>query len=111
MAQFLRSSDADGSLVVRVVGEVDLAVVDGLKAAVRPCIAEGQLIELDLSGLEFIDSSGLGALVQLRNEAEQQGASLRLRDMPPRILRLFDITGLAGVFEVTSTGTSDDAGT
>jgi anti-anti-sigma factor len=111
VAQFLRTSDADGSVVVRVDGEVDIAVVENLQAVVRPCLAEGSAVELDLSGLEFIDSSGLGALVQLRVEADRKGAKLRLRDLPPSTSRLFDITGLATVFDIrTSAQAPDDAG-
>lgn len=110
MAQFLRSAGPDGSIILRVVGEIDLADVDELKAVARPCLADSKAVELDLSGLEFIDSSGLGALVQLRAEAKLQGATLVLRDMRANIHRIFEITGLAGAFDIrTSAQNSGDA--
>jgi len=102
VAQFLPSSAPDGSIVLRVIGELDLVDIEELKSAVRPFLAESRAVELDMSGLEFIDSSGLGALVQLRSEAHAQGVSLVLRDMRANIHRLFEVTGLTGVFEARS---------
>lgn len=100
MAQFLQQSATDGSTLVRVVGEVDLSVVEDLKEAVRPSFAEGAVVEVDLSELEFIDSSGLGAFVQLLKEAGRRGSTLRLTRVSASTFRLFEVTGLAGVFDI-----------
>lgn len=108
MAQFQASSGPDGSMILRVIGEIDLANVEELKAAVRPCLQASNAVELDLSDLEFIDSSGLGAFVQLRSEAQLQGATLVLRNLRANIHRIFEITGLAAVFDVRTSG--QDAG-
>jgi anti-anti-sigma factor len=108
VAQFFHGTTADGSTVVRVVGEVDLAVLDDLIAAVRPCLAEGKHVELELSRMEFIDSSGLGTLVQLLKEAVRKGGSLTLTDVTASTYRLLEVTGLAGVFDVRRPGKDAD---
>lgn len=100
MAQFVQGTSAHGSTVVRAVGEVDLSTTEDLAAAVRPCLAEGESVELDLSGVVFIDSSGLGTLVQLLKEAARKGASLTLTGVSANTYRLLEVTGLATVFDV-----------
>lgn len=49
---------------------------------------------LDLSGVEFMDCSGLGALVHARNHADLLGARLVLRGAGRPVLRLLKLTGL-----------------
>lgn len=100
MAEFVQSGTADGATVLHVVGEVDLAVVEDLKTAVRSCLADSTAVEVDLSELEFIDSSGLGALVQLLKEATRDGGSLALTGVRPSTHRLLEVTGLASVFDL-----------
>ncbi|MDZ5620062.1 STAS domain-containing protein [Nocardioides bizhenqiangii] len=100
MAQFSQDTSVDGSTVVRAVGEVDLSTAQDLAAAVRPCLADGESVVLDLSGVEFIDSSGLGTLVQLLKEAARNGASLTLGGVTASTYRLLEVTGLAAVFDV-----------
>ena len=102
MAEFVRGgTNAEGATVVRMVGEVDLDGARGLVEAVKPCLSNGENVELDLAGLKFIDSTGLGTLVQLRKEAAKAGASLRLKNVSPSIHRLFEATGLAPFFGVS----------
>ena len=108
MAEFARSTNAEGAAVVRVVGEVDLDTAVGLVEAVRPCLTDGEAVVLDLAGLEFIDSSGLGSLVQLRKEAARTGASLTLTNVSSSAYRLFEATGLAPFFGVSPAGEDTD---
>lgn len=99
MVQFVRVTSSADTVVLRVDGEIDMADVEELKAAVRPCFSDGATVELDLSGLAFMDSSGLGALVQLVKEAAAQGSSIVLTNVSARTHRLLEVTGLAHVFE------------
>jgi anti-anti-sigma factor len=54
-----------------------------------------QRIDLDLQGLEFIDSTGMGVIVRLHAEARQRGIELQLRRGPPHVHRVFEKSGLA----------------
>ena len=49
---------------------------------------------LDLSGLEFMDSTGLRVLLRARSAADEGRWQVFLRDVPPTITRLFDMTGV-----------------
>ena len=58
---------------------------------------------VDLSRLSFLDSTGLGALVAARNQAQQAGAGSGSSAAQIAMLKLFRITGLDAVFEIYPT--------
>jgi anti-sigma B factor antagonist len=86
---------------LRVGGELDLAAVDDLDAAVGKATetAPSSLI-IDLSGVTFIDSTGLGALVRAQNAATADDRELILHAPSERVLRIFELTGLTATFTI-----------
>jgi anti-anti-sigma factor len=62
-------------------------------------VAPGRL-ELDLGDVTFIDSSGLGALISLRNAASQCGANLVVVRLSPPVARFFELAGVRDSFQV-----------
>jgi anti-anti-sigma factor len=73
-----------------LVGELDLASTGMLEDRLAALRAEGPAVRLDLSQLEFIDSTGLQALIQAMNDADANGWQLQIdRDVTPQVLRLF----------------------
>jgi anti-sigma B factor antagonist len=98
----------DGSTLLVLSGEIDMSCAqaiqeDGLKLlAVDGCRA----LVIDLMDVSFMDSTGLGALIGLRNASREMGAPLVLLDPSPRVRRVLEITRLDGVFEI---GQSDPA--
>ena len=100
----MTASSTGASTVLEVRGEVDLHSAAQLRDRLLKVIAAGrQLVVVDLTGLSFLDSTGLGVLVAARNEAQQAGAALRLVCPSDRMLKLFRITGLDAVFEIYAT--------
>jgi anti-sigma B factor antagonist len=88
-----------------VSGEVDIAMVDDFLGAAQRCLDDpGDVIEIDLGGVTFIDSSGLGALVRIRSAAHDRNQEVVLTNVPPAVDRLFEVTGLTGIFDVRSDG-------
>jgi anti-anti-sigma factor len=83
-------------------GEVDLSIAPSLRdsgAEMAKAIAPGRL-EIDLGDVTFIDSSGLGALISLRNTTQQCGARLVLVRVSPVVARFFELAGVRDSFEV-----------
>jgi anti-sigma B factor antagonist len=103
MPQFEHVLLDDGSGVVRLEGEIDMAVVADLQDSVRRALAHCDAVELDLTAVTFLDSSGLGALVLLRNEARDQDKQLSLSHLPKATERLLVITGLKDTFLIRET--------
>lgn len=97
------SSPANGVRVVTVTGEVDLSRAAPLRAELVRELDGLPLAVLDLSGLTFIDSTGLGVLVGRLRAQRQAGGDLRLVITSERILRNFHITGLDQIFTIYDT--------
>lgn len=87
--------------VLRLSGELDLSSVPEVRRAIRALIEEGNTrFAINLSNLEFIDSSGLGVLVGgLARVREKQG-EIKLVCDNRRILRVFEMTRLTQLFEI-----------
>jgi anti-sigma B factor antagonist len=85
---------ANGELVVRVHGELDIATVGALERAVLRPREPGEQVILDLEGLRFMDSTGLRVLLRARTEAKTGRWDLYLRNVPANVQRLFSISGV-----------------
>ena len=96
----VHSTRESGRLLLEVSGELDLAVTGDLRAAADQGLAAGDVTEVvvDLGGVTFIDSTGLGTLVEIRNEALRGGATMRVSTVQPAPSRVIEIAGLSSVF-------------
>ena len=74
--------------VIHVRGEIDMATCARLRDAIEPHLGPAQMIVLDLSGVEFMDSSCLGVLLQARGTLTADGGSLVLRNPSEAARRL-----------------------
>lgn len=94
----LRVTRDAGRLTVHVRGELDFAYEDQLVTVVTEALDEDRSapLILDLTGLQFIDSSGLRAVLRCQQLAQAQ---LRLRVVQGPVTRLFDIAGVTHRFE------------
>jgi anti-anti-sigma factor len=77
----------NGATIIYVRGEVDMATCERLRDAIEPHLGPKQSIVLDLSGVEFMDSSSLHVLEQARGTLTADGGSLILRN-PSHAARL-----------------------
>jgi anti-anti-sigma factor len=96
----VRVERQDGRAVLQISGELDLATVAVLQDAVADELRAGQPgeIVLDLSGLTFLDSSGLGALLQIRSDTMAAGGALTMAAVAPGAARVIEIAGLSATF-------------
>jgi anti-sigma B factor antagonist len=97
-----RVDDSDRSTDLVLSGEVGLEVADTLTAAGTEAArnSAAPMLIIDLGGVTFIDSTGIGALVAIRTAALDAGKDLRLRSVSARVERLLGITGLTDAFPV-----------
>jgi anti-anti-sigma factor len=80
--------------VIRLRGELDIDSAPDLERVLLRSRPARQRVVLDLSELEFMDSTGLRVLLRARAVADDGGWEVVLRDVPPTIRRLFDMTGV-----------------
>ncbi|HEV7896245.1 MAG TPA: STAS domain-containing protein [Planosporangium sp.] len=91
-----------GEVVVLVRGELDCATAEQLRAAITALLNRGDVtaIGLDLRGLGFIDSTGIGTLVVAQRISQQVGVRLRLTAVSAfaaRILRVLGVDVMLGL--------------
>ena len=92
-------SERDGYSVLAVSGEVDVATVPRLREQLHGLVAEGNIrIIVDLDGVDFLDSTGLGVLVGALKRVRSNDGELVLVCTQPRIRKVFEVTGLTKVF-------------
>jgi anti-sigma B factor antagonist len=100
------SGDGDGHVVLHVAGELDAATAPQLKEALFGLIdgREASVLDVDLTELDFIDSTGLGVLVGARQLIRSDGGELRLCNPRPNIAKVLEITGLSKAFPLGPSG-------
>jgi anti-sigma B factor antagonist len=91
----------EGTAVLALVGEVDVATAAQVRQAALKLISDGtRRLIIDLSGTEYLDSSGLGTLVGLLKRIREAGGEMPIAGAQPRVERVFEITGLTQVFRL-----------
>ena len=84
-----------------VHGELDGASIGELIHEIEECMAEGATdVMLDCRHLDFIDSKGVGGLLELKARLETHGGVLVLFSPVDRVRRTLEVTGLDHVFQV-----------
>jgi len=97
----LEVSERNGWAVLAVSGEVDVATVPRLREQLHSLVAQGShRIVVDLEGVEFLDSTGLGVLVGALKRVRAHDGELRLVCTQSRVRKVFEVTGLTKVFSL-----------
>lgn len=88
---------------VTLVGEIDVYTAPRLKESLVAAIQDGCVnLVVDMEGVGFIDSSGLGVLVSALRRAREREGTVRVVCTRDNILKIFRITGLDKVFPIFS---------
>jgi len=91
------SVDSTGSPVVHIGGELDMSNVEAIEVQIAGAVANAPgILIVDLSGLEFIDSSGIALLLR----AADRVGRLELRNPSGIVQRVIQATGLSEVLPV-----------
>jgi anti-anti-sigma factor len=85
---------ADGTVVISVAGEVDMATAPQLDACL--CEHTDADVVVDLSGVTFLDSTGLSTLVSARRSLRETGHTLRTTGEQDHIRAVLEVAGLLG---------------
>jgi anti-sigma B factor antagonist len=94
--------DDDGKAIIAVFGEVDLATAPELKESLLAAVASGATdIVLDLSATDFLDSTGLSAVVAAYKRVRAHDGTMQVVVGNPRVRRVFEITNLDRVLPIS----------
>lgn len=87
-----------GATVLRLVGDLDLAVATRLRTTLDAALSGGPWIIVDLRQVEAVDSVGLGVLIAARQAARRSGGDLLLAAAPPLFVSVLQAARLGSVF-------------
>lgn len=96
-------NENDKVIDVKVNGEIDAYTAPKLKDALASTAEEQNVVmNVDLSEVSYMDSTGLGVFVGLFKTIKANGGQLYLNGLSERLKRLFDITGLGDIMNINS---------
>jgi anti-sigma B factor antagonist len=91
----------DGVVVVRVDGDVDVASTLALRDTLGEAMGDGRTtVLLDLSGVEFLDSAGVGLLVSAHRRAQAASGVFMVAGITPTVARVLELTRTDRVLQV-----------
>lgn len=95
----LSTTDEHGNVVLAVKGEIDATTTDQLRERIRAAFDAGnRRLVVDLSAVDFIDSTGLGVLVGALRYYKEQDGDVLLRSPSPIADRVLTVSGLSAAF-------------
>ena len=98
--QQVKLVSADDRLVVALTGEIDSATSEDFYAEVLAMyVNDKKDVVFDCTALDFIDSTTLGTFVKIFKQSKADGNRLILKNMRPRIKKLFEICALDRIME------------
>lgn len=104
----IQKREQDSVVILSLTGRLDLASGASLKDQVKRLVEkENTQIHLNLAEVEFINSSGLGALVSIMKEIRLLKGRLTLSNLASYVQEIFEITQLSHIFEIY--GTEEEA--
>jgi len=106
--QYCTKLTSSGATVLMATGRLNFPDVEGLRQQLDSLVDSGAIrVVVDLSGVEAIDSSGIGALISGLKSARSAGGDLRLAAPPGAVAGILDIMNLDGV--LIAHNSSEDA--
>lgn len=98
------------STVMSVSGEVDIATAPSLRQRLVDAIDDGvRDVTVDLSGVGFMDSTGLGVLIGGLKRARQLDGSLVVVNPSSTVRKIFEVTGLVDVLGISTDAATPDS--
>jgi anti-sigma B factor antagonist len=89
------------AVIMDLVGDIDLHRAANLRASLLDVVQEKPaLTVINMSQVEFMDSSGLATLVEALQISRRHNTKLRLVGMRPRVRGIFEISRLDGIFQI-----------
>jgi anti-sigma B factor antagonist len=97
------SSRSEGDrVIVALSGEIDLYTAPRLQSQLSAALNVDRPVRLvvDMSGVEFCDSTGMNVLLAAQRMAREQGGNVELSSPRPAVRKILQVTGLESVFTV-----------
>lgn len=95
--------ELEGSTVVVFEGDIDLSTSPDARKILLDCVGKGKPVIADLSGLNYIDSSGVASLIEALQGSKQAGQGFALANVSDSAMRVLQLANLDKVFAIHAT--------
>ncbi|WP_334141878.1 STAS domain-containing protein [Rhabdothermincola sp.] len=101
-------SHREGWVVIAVTGELDVATAPRLRQEAIRVVAEGNhRLVIDLGGVDFLDSTGLGVIIGILKRVRSHSGELTVVGLTPKVRKVFEVTRVLEILPIFDT--VDDA--
>jgi anti-anti-sigma factor len=100
MVQISSLKDSGVLIIVPKDTSLEANMVKSFVAALEKEIAQERLVLFELGMIEYIDSSGIGAILKFMKELRDRGGDLKLCNLQPAVLRIFELVGMPRLIEI-----------
>ena len=90
----VNTSESGEHKVISLVGELDIATVDTFKKSIDDASEGAQRIILDMAKLSFVDSTGVGGLLNVVKGLKKNNLPVKITNVSPDVYEVFDLLGL-----------------
>ena len=88
------------SRIVHLTGEVDMDVADKARQSILPLIEAGHEVHLNLSKVEYMDSSGISVLIESHQKATELGTKVILKEISKSVLKVIMMAKLEQILNL-----------
>lgn len=99
----IKTETHPNAVVVRLDGDFELSGQEEARAKLDALIAPGARVVLDLAGLDYIDSAGLGLLIGTLKRLKEKGGTLSIARPKPHVQGIFALIKLSSLMEIHPT--------
>jgi anti-sigma B factor antagonist len=95
----------DDHTIVTISGEIDLYTAPRLHSELAAVLVDGMpaRVVIDMSGVEFCDSTGMNVLLSCLRRVHERGGELEIASPKPAVRKILQVTGLDSVFTLVDT--------
>ena len=93
--------DSENMVTVVIDGDIEMMTLKGFKSKLLDISTNyNKDIEIDLSKVEYIDSSGVGVLITLLKKQKNAGKMLKINKVSPKVLNILKLSSLSDMFDL-----------
>ncbi|MDD3885510.1 MAG: STAS domain-containing protein [Victivallaceae bacterium] len=96
----ITTSEREGAVVIAISGRLDAEHAERLKTEFRKVVDQNPKIVFDLSGMDYLDSTGLGAIVFCLKSCNEHNGKLKLACLADKPRMIFEITRAYRIFDI-----------
>ena len=92
--------EIDTKRIVHLNGEIDMDVADKARQTILPLIEAGHEVHLNLSKVDYMDSSGISVLIESHQKALEKGTKLVIKDVSKSVLKVIMMAKLEQILNL-----------